>query len=85
MTAFTKALAIDEAVHGVRVNSIAPSNIVTPSWVVRRPARLCGIRCSCVSYVLQNWASQEPNPEATKRLGGRWQTMHRMGALRCIP
>src|SRR5207253_6878693 len=32
ITAFTKALAIDEAAHGVRVNSISPGNIYTPLW-----------------------------------------------------
>jgi len=32
ITAFTKALAIDEAKHGVRVNSISPGNIYTPLW-----------------------------------------------------
>ena len=32
ITAFTKALAIDEAQHGVRVNSISPGNIYTPLW-----------------------------------------------------
>ncbi|HEX6625285.1 MAG TPA: SDR family oxidoreductase [Pyrinomonadaceae bacterium] len=32
VTAFTKALAIDEAAHGVRVNSVSPSNIYTPLW-----------------------------------------------------
>lgn len=32
VTAFTKALAIDEAIHGVRVNSISPGNIYTPLW-----------------------------------------------------
>lgn len=30
ITAFTKAMAIDEAVHGVRFNTISPSNIDTP-------------------------------------------------------
>jgi NAD(P)-dependent dehydrogenase (short-subunit alcohol dehydrogenase family) len=29
---FTKALAVDEAVHGVRVNSISPGNVYTPLW-----------------------------------------------------
>jgi NAD(P)-dependent dehydrogenase (short-subunit alcohol dehydrogenase family) len=32
ITAFTKALAIDEAAHGVRVNSISPGNVWTPLW-----------------------------------------------------
>lgn len=32
LTAFTKALAIDEARHGVRVNSVSPGNIYTPLW-----------------------------------------------------
>ena len=32
VTAFTKALAIDEAKHGVRVNSVSPGNIYTPLW-----------------------------------------------------
>ena len=32
VTAFTKALAIDEAEYGVRVNSVSPGNIYTPLW-----------------------------------------------------
>jgi NAD(P)-dependent dehydrogenase (short-subunit alcohol dehydrogenase family) len=32
VTAFTKALAIDEAPNGVRVNSVSPGNIYTPLW-----------------------------------------------------
>ncbi len=32
MTAFTKALAVDEAAHDVRVNSVSPGNIWTPLW-----------------------------------------------------
>ena len=32
ITAFSKALAIDEAVHDVRVNSVSPGNVYTPLW-----------------------------------------------------
>ncbi len=32
ITAFTKALAIDEAAHDVRVNAVSPGNIWTPLW-----------------------------------------------------
>jgi NAD(P)-dependent dehydrogenase (short-subunit alcohol dehydrogenase family) len=32
ITAFSKALAIDEAEHGVRVNSVSPGNVYTPLW-----------------------------------------------------
>lgn len=32
VAAFSKALAIDEARHGVRVNSVSPGNIWTPLW-----------------------------------------------------
>ena len=29
---FSKALAVDEAVHGVRVNSVSPGYVYTPLW-----------------------------------------------------
>jgi NAD(P)-dependent dehydrogenase (short-subunit alcohol dehydrogenase family) len=32
ITAFTKALAVDEAAHGVRANAVSPGNIWTPLW-----------------------------------------------------
>jgi NAD(P)-dependent dehydrogenase (short-subunit alcohol dehydrogenase family) len=32
ITAFTKALAVDEAAHDVRVNSVSPGNVWTPLW-----------------------------------------------------
>jgi len=32
ISAFTKALAIDEAKHDVRVNSVSPGNVYTPLW-----------------------------------------------------
>jgi NAD(P)-dependent dehydrogenase (short-subunit alcohol dehydrogenase family) len=32
ITAFTKALAIDEAKHRVRVNAVSPGNVYTPLW-----------------------------------------------------
>ena len=32
ITAITKAMAIDEAPYGVRVNSVSPGNIYTPLW-----------------------------------------------------
>jgi NAD(P)-dependent dehydrogenase (short-subunit alcohol dehydrogenase family) len=32
VAAFSKALAIDEARHGVRVNSVSPGNVWTPLW-----------------------------------------------------
>lgn len=32
ITAFTKALAIDEAKNDVRVNSVSPGNVYTPLW-----------------------------------------------------
>ena len=43
MFAFTRALAIDEAPHGVRVNAVLTGNVETPLWVAvsgPRPIRV---------------------------------------------
>lgn len=32
LTALARSLAIDEAAHGVRVNSVSPGNVWTPLW-----------------------------------------------------
>jgi NAD(P)-dependent dehydrogenase (short-subunit alcohol dehydrogenase family) len=45
ITAFTKALAIDEAAHDVRVNSVSPGNIYTPLWQEAIDAAADPARC----------------------------------------
>jgi NAD(P)-dependent dehydrogenase (short-subunit alcohol dehydrogenase family) len=45
ITALTKALAIDEAPHGVRVNSVSPGNIYTPLWQEAIDAASDPVRC----------------------------------------
>ena len=35
ITSFSKALAVEEAKNGVRVNIVSPGNIWTPMWAVR--------------------------------------------------
>lgn len=45
ITAFTKALAVDEAQHDVRVNSVSPGNIYTPLWQEAIDAAADPARC----------------------------------------
>ncbi len=67
VTAFTKALAIDEAAHGVRVNSISPGNIATPLWQEATSAADDPARC---------WADGE-----AAQLVGRMGTAEEAGKL----
>ena len=45
VTSFSKALAVDEAAHGVRVNSVSPGNIDTPLWQEAIDAAPDPVRC----------------------------------------
>lgn len=45
ITALTKALAVDEAEHGVRVNSVSPGNIYTPLWQEAIDAAADPVQC----------------------------------------
>lgn len=45
ITAFTKALALDEAAHDVRVNAVSPGNIYTPLWQEAIDAALDPVQC----------------------------------------
>jgi NAD(P)-dependent dehydrogenase (short-subunit alcohol dehydrogenase family) len=45
ITAFTKALAVDEAASDVRVNSVSPGNIHTPLWQEAIDAAPDPVRC----------------------------------------
>ena len=67
ITAFSKALAIDEAscsVEGrapVRVNIVSPGNIWTPLW--------------------KSWSDSEADPDAAREAGDRVQVMGRKGTI----
>ena len=59
LTAFTKALAIDEAVHGVRVNSVSPGNVYTPLWQrqsTRQATRSCAAWRARMPRSWDGWA-----------------------------
>jgi len=67
ITAFTKALAIDEARHGVRVNSISPGNIHTPLWQEAIDSAPDPVQCRAEGEAAQ--------------LLGRMGTMEEVGSL----
>ena len=67
MKSFTKALAVDEAVHGVRVNSISPGNVFTPLWQRRSTPRPIRRPCRADGEAAQ-WAGRMGTPEEVGRL-----------------
>jgi NAD(P)-dependent dehydrogenase (short-subunit alcohol dehydrogenase family) len=64
---FTKALAIDEAVHGVRVNSISPGNVFTPLWQQAIDSAPDPATCRADGEAAQ-WAGRMGTPEEVGRL-----------------
>lgn len=67
ITALTKALAIDEAAHGVRVNSVSPGNVYTPLWQEAIDTAVDPVRCRAEGVASQ-WL-------------GRMGTIDEVGAL----
>jgi NAD(P)-dependent dehydrogenase (short-subunit alcohol dehydrogenase family) len=64
---FTKALAVDEAVHGVRVNSISPGNVFTPLWQEAIDAAPDGAAARADGEAAQ-WFGRMGTPEEVGRL-----------------
>jgi NAD(P)-dependent dehydrogenase (short-subunit alcohol dehydrogenase family) len=64
---FTKALAVDEAVHGVRVNSISPGNVYTPLWQEAIDAAADPAQCRADGEAAQ-WAGRMGTTEEVGRL-----------------
>jgi NAD(P)-dependent dehydrogenase (short-subunit alcohol dehydrogenase family) len=64
---FTKALAVDEAVHGVRVNAISPGNVYTPLWQQAIDAAADPLQCRADGEAAQ-WAGRMGTPEEVGRL-----------------
>jgi len=53
ITAFTKALAIDEAKYSVRVNSVSPGNVYTPLWQEAIDAAEDPVQCRAAGEAAQ--------------------------------
>jgi NAD(P)-dependent dehydrogenase (short-subunit alcohol dehydrogenase family) len=58
LSAFARALAVDEARHGVRVNAICPGSVDTP--MLRASAALFGDGAGGVEATLAAWGSAHP-------------------------
>jgi NAD(P)-dependent dehydrogenase (short-subunit alcohol dehydrogenase family) len=58
LSAFARALAIDEAPHGVRVNSISPGSVDTP--MLRESARLFAGGAGGADRLIRQWGASHP-------------------------
>ncbi len=58
LNAFTRAVAVDEARHGVRVNAICPGSVDTP--MLRASAALFSATEGSVESTLAGWGSSHP-------------------------
>ena len=67
VAAFSKALAIDEARHGVRVNSVSPGNVWTPLWQEAVDASPDPAQTKADGAVAQ-WLGRMGTPEEAGRL-----------------
>jgi NAD(P)-dependent dehydrogenase (short-subunit alcohol dehydrogenase family) len=67
ITGFTKALAIDEAANGVRVNSVSPGNIYTPLWQEAIDAAADPERCRADGEAVQ-WLGRMGTSEEVGKL-----------------
>ncbi len=81
ITSFTKALAIDEVKHGVRVNSVSPGNIWTPLWKVRVEVVVRVIASLTNALLPKAWSEGEKDPNAASKLGDSMQIMGRKGTI----
>lgn len=67
VAAFSKALAIDEARHGVRVNSVSPGNVWTPLWQEAVDASPDPVKTKADGEAAQ-WLGRMGTPEEAGRL-----------------
>ena len=67
VAALSKALAIDEAQHGVRVNSVSPGNVWTPLWQEAVDASPDPVQTKAEGEAAQ-WLGRMGSPEEAGRL-----------------
>ena len=70
LSAFVRAVAVDEAAHGVRVNAVLPGSVDTP--MLRASAELFAAPDQSVDSLLADWGTSHPvgrigDPERDRR------------------